>query len=76
MQQRDKHASTTVELLLSKRVPVAMVTHATGEMGCCLSQGVTKRRELGQPVQLSSAREAEKRWRCSSVDSWELSSAL
>jgi hypothetical protein len=29
---------------LSKRVPVAMVTHATGETGCCLCQGVIRKR--------------------------------
>jgi hypothetical protein len=34
-----------------------MVTHATGETGCCLHgprRGVIKRRELGQPVRFES----------------------
>jgi hypothetical protein len=45
-----------------------------GEAGCYVSgvlRGVMKRRELGQPVQLSSAREAEKRWCYSWVDNWQ-----
>jgi hypothetical protein len=49
---------------LSKHVPAPMVTYATGEMECCLCsprQGLIKKR-TGAPCQLSSAREAEKRW--------------
>jgi hypothetical protein len=34
------------------------------------------RRELGQPVQLSSAREAEKRWRFSSADKSSVMAAV
>jgi hypothetical protein len=33
VQRHDKHASTTIEILLSKHVPTATDTHATGEMG-------------------------------------------
>jgi hypothetical protein len=57
--------NATIELLLSKHVPTETVMHAMGEMGCCLHgpcQGVIKRREFGQLVQLSSAREAEKKY--------------
>jgi hypothetical protein len=67
VQRRGKHASTTI--LFGKHVPAA-----TGETGCCLRgprRGIIKTREVGQPVQLSSAKEAEKRWRCSWVDSWQ-----
>jgi hypothetical protein len=35
-----------------------------------------ERRELRQPVQLSSAREAERRWRYNSVESWVLQGRL
>jgi hydrogenase/urease accessory protein HupE len=54
-----------IELLLDKHVPTAMVMHAVGEMGCLHGphHGVVIRRELGQPAQLISARETEKRWR-------------
>jgi hypothetical protein len=47
-----KHASTTVELLLGKHVPAAVVMPTMGETVCCLCglcQRVIKRRELGQP---------------------------
>jgi hypothetical protein len=59
------------EQRLGKHVPVATVTHVTGETGCCLRgprRGVIKKR-AGATSQLSSTREAEKRWRYSSVDS-------
>jgi hypothetical protein len=57
---------------LGKHVPTAMVKQGKGETECCLRRprgGVIKGRELGATSQLSSAREAEKRWRYSSVDS-------
>jgi hypothetical protein len=52
VQRRRNHTSTTAELLLSKHIPMAVVTHAMGETGWCLRvlcQGVIKG-ELGQPV--------------------------
>jgi hypothetical protein len=64
LQRHSKYAFITIELLLSKQVPTATVMHATGEMGYCLHgpcRGVTKRRELQQLIQLSSAREAKNR---------------
>jgi hypothetical protein len=56
---------------LSKHVPVATVTHAAERRGVVYAVRAEelKRNELGQPVQLTSAREAEKKWRYSSADS-------
>jgi hypothetical protein len=67
VQRHGKHASTTIELLLGKHFPAASVTYATGEIGCCLRgpcRGAIKK-ETGATSQLSSAREAGKRWRYS-----------
>jgi hypothetical protein len=47
---------------LDKHVTAATVTHATGEMGCCLRgpcRGIKKKRN-GASSQLSFARETEK----------------
>jgi hypothetical protein len=59
---------------LSKHIPAAAVMHATGETGCCLrSLGRSvKKKRTGATSQLSSAREAEKRW----CYSWQLSWVL
>jgi hypothetical protein len=49
---------------IGKHVPAATVTHTAGETGCCLRgprRGIIKKRRIGQPVQLRSAREDEKR---------------
>lgn len=74
VQWQGKHVSTTVELLLGKHVPTAVVMPAMGETVCCLCgpcQRVIKRREFGATRQLSSTRVAEKRWCNSSVDGWQ-----
>jgi hypothetical protein len=63
VQRRGEHTSTTIELLLGKHVLVAGVTHASGGKRDVVYEvrALQKRRELGRPVQLSSAREAEKK---------------
>jgi hypothetical protein len=62
MERRGKHASTTTELLLRKHVPAAMVTHATGKTVVYAFRAEELQR-IWATGQLSSAREAEKRWR-------------
>jgi hypothetical protein len=51
-----KHASTTIALLLETAFYIRSV------------QNSYKEENLGQPVQLSSAREVEKRWLSNSVE--------
>jgi hypothetical protein len=53
------------EQRLGKQFPAATVTHATGKKGVAYAVRAEelKRRELGQPVQLSFTREAEERRR-------------
>jgi hypothetical protein len=83
VQQRRKHASTAIELVndhemgsyirpisrqwLSKKVPTARVTLATGETGCCLSvlTEELKKRIVATSSVEHFAREAEKKWHCS-----------
>jgi hypothetical protein len=57
IKRRGKHPTTTIELLLETVFSVWSV-----QSGC-------KEDNLGEPVQLSSAREAEKRWCYNEVDS-------
>jgi hypothetical protein len=72
----DEYSMTVSEQRLDKLVSAEKSTHTildlmlgTGCFLCGPCRGFVKKRELEQAVQLSSAKEAEKRWRYSSVDS-------